>query len=92
MGDPAQPPLKPGSAAWQYLAADGSEVVLPGWWGPDQCGTRLFRPRLAGLDPAACHQDLDTGQEQRGATLTGAGLDLRAGADFGSTLIRLRRR
>jgi alpha-galactosidase len=77
--------------AWQYLAADGSEVVLLGWWGPDQCGTRLFRPRLAGLDPAASYQDLDTGQEQPGASLMSTGLDVPAGADFGSTLIRLRR-
>ena len=78
--------------AWQYLAADGSEVVLLGWWGPDQCGTRLFRPRLAGLDPAASYQDLAAGQEHRGASLMDVGLDLRAGAGFGSTLIRLRRR
>ena len=77
--------------AWQYLARDGSEVVLLGWWGPDQCGTRLFRPRLAGLDSSASYLDPVTGQEYLGASLMDVGLDLGQTADFGSTLVRLRR-
>jgi len=78
--------------AWQYLARDGSDVVLLGWWGPDQCGTGLFRPRLAGLDPAASYLDLATGREHMGASLMDVGLDLRQTADSGSTLVRFRRR
>jgi alpha-galactosidase len=78
-------------AASQYLAGDGSEVVVLSWWGPDQCGTRMFRLRLAGLDPAAGYEDEDTGEQHVGAALMNVGLPMPGGADFGSALIRLRR-
>jgi alpha-galactosidase len=61
------------------------------WWGPDQCGARLFRLRLAGLDPATRYRDEDTGEESRGGVLMNAGLPMPGGADFGSALIRLSR-
>jgi alpha-galactosidase len=77
--------------ASEYLAGDGSEVVVLCWWGPDQLGTRLFRLRLAGLDPDARYTDTDTGAEHVGAALMNVGLDQPGGADFGSALIRLRR-
>jgi alpha-galactosidase len=78
-------------AASEYLAGDGSEAVVLCWWGPDQLGTRLFRLRLAGLDPDARYTDADTGAEHVGAALMNVGLDQPGGADFGSALIRLRR-
>ena len=78
-------------AASEYLAGDGSEIVVLCWWGPGQLGTRLFRLRLAGLDPDAGYEDLETGAEHAGAVLMNVGLDLPGGADFGSALIRLRR-
>jgi alpha-galactosidase len=77
--------------ASQYLAADGSEVVVLCWWEPDQCGPRLFRLRLAGLDPGARYTDQDTGSEHFGAALMNVGLDRPGGSDFGSALIRLSR-
>jgi alpha-galactosidase len=78
-------------AASQYLAGDGSRVVVLCWWGPDQCGTRMFRLRLAGLDPEAGYEDEDTGEHHVGAALMNAGVPMPGGADFGSALIRLRR-
>jgi alpha-galactosidase len=77
--------------ASEYLAADGSEVVVLCWWGPSQLGGRLFRVRLAGLDPDARYTDAGTGAEHLGATLMNVGLDQPGGGDFGSALIRLRR-
>jgi alpha-galactosidase len=78
-------------AASQYLSADGSEVVVLCWWGPAQLGGRLFRVRLAGLDPDARYTDADTGAEHLGAALMNVGLGQPGGADFGSALIRMRR-
>jgi alpha-galactosidase len=78
--------------ASEYVAGDGSEVVVLCWWGPGQCGTRPFRLRLAGLDPAARYADAGTGAEHAGAALMHVGLDLPPAADFGSALIRLGRR
>jgi alpha-galactosidase len=75
----------------EYLAADGSEVVVLCWWGPAQLGGRLFRLRLAGLDPDARYTDADTGADHLGAALMNVGLDQPGGADFGSALIRMRR-
>jgi alpha-galactosidase len=78
-------------AASQYLAGDGSRVVVLCWWGPDQCRTRMFRLRLAGLDPGASYRDEDTGAEHSGAVLMNVGLPMPGGPDFGSALIRLAR-
>jgi len=61
------------------------------WWGPAQLGTRLFRVRLAGLDPDARYTDASSGEEHAGAALMNVGLELPGGGDFGSALIRLRR-
>jgi alpha-galactosidase len=61
------------------------------WWGPDQCGQRMFRLRLAGLDPAARYHDDASGAGHFGAALMNAGLPIPRNADFGSTLTRLRR-
>jgi hypothetical protein len=55
-----------------------------------QGGTKWLR--LAGLEPGARYRDRETGEEHSGAALMTVGLGLAAGADFGSTLIRLRRR
>jgi alpha-galactosidase len=77
--------------ASEYLAADGSEVVVLCWWGPAQLGTRLFRVRLAGLDPDGRYTDAGSGTEHVGAALMNVGLELPGGGDFGSALIRLRR-
>jgi alpha-galactosidase len=77
--------------ASEYVAADGSEAVVLCWWGPAQLGGRLFRVRLAGLDPDARYADVGSGTEHAGAALMNVGLDLPGGGDFGSALIRLRR-
>lgn len=77
--------------ASEYLSADGSEVVVLCWWGPGQLGGRLFRVRLAGLDPDARYADAGTGAEHLGSALMNVGLDQPGGADFGSALIRMRR-
>jgi len=77
--------------ASEYVAADGSEAVVLCWWGPAQLGGRLFRVRLAGLDPDARYADAGSGTEHAGAALMNVGLDLPGGGDFGSALIRLRR-
>jgi alpha-galactosidase len=77
-------------SASEYLAADGSDVVVLCWWGPGQGGTKWLR--LAGLEPGARYRDRETGEEHSGATLLTVGLGIAAGADFGSTLIRFRRR
>jgi alpha-galactosidase len=78
-------------AANQYVAADGSEVAVLGWWGPRQCGTGLARLRLAGLDPAASYLDPASGQQHWGAALMTEGLPWPGSAGFGSALLRLTR-
>jgi alpha-galactosidase len=81
-------------SANQYLADDGSELVVLGWWGPEQCGSGLHRLRLAGLEEAATYRDASTGEEHQGGVLMHEGLQLPTGIgnDYGSMLIRLARR
>ena len=79
------------AAASEYLAADGSEVVVLCWWGPGQCDQGPRRVRLAGLVPGARYRRTGTGEEHSAATLMNVGMALPSGADFGSTLIRLSR-
>jgi alpha-galactosidase len=76
-------------AASQYVAGD--DVVLLAWWGPQPCGARPPRIRLAALEPAARYRDTASGQRHWGAALLADGLPLPEGTEstFGSTLIRL---
>jgi alpha-galactosidase len=75
----------------EYVAGDGSRVVVLGWWGPHQLGARPHRLRLAGLEPGARYRDLDTSQEHLGTALMQEGIEVSGGTggDFGSALIRL---
>jgi alpha-galactosidase len=72
-----------------YVAGD--DVVVLGWWGPQQCGARPGRIRLAGLDAGARYRDTGSGQQHLGAALMAEGLALpgETGSDFGSTLVHL---
>jgi alpha-galactosidase len=79
--------------AWQYLSADGAEIVVLAWWGPRPYGSRWERVRLAALDPAARYRDDVTGTEYAGETLLRDGLPLDGESclGFGSILVRLAR-
>jgi alpha-galactosidase len=79
--------------ASEYVAADGSQVVVLAWWGPRPAGDPLPPLRLRGMDPGARYQDADTGREHWGAELMQHGLRLPgdAGFGFGSALVRLAR-
>jgi alpha-galactosidase len=78
-------------AACEYVAGDGSEVVVLAWWGPRAAGDPLPALRLRGIDPGARYRDAGTGREHWGAELMQQGLRLPADAefDFGSALVRL---
>jgi len=77
--------------ASEYVADDGSEVVVLAWWGPGPAGGPVPAVRLLGIDPGLRYRDAGTGQEHWGAALMHAGLRLPADAalDFGSALVRL---
>ena len=76
-------------AASQYVKDD--DVVLLAWWGPQPCGARPSRIRLAAVDPAARYRDTASGQQYWGAELLTDGLPLPADTahTYGSTLVRL---
>jgi alpha-galactosidase len=76
-------------AASEYVAGD--DVVALAWWGPQPCGVRPGRLRLAGLDAGARYHDPGSGQRHWGAALMAEGLALpeETAGTFGSTLVRL---
>jgi alpha-galactosidase len=78
-------------AASQYVRDD--DVVLLAWWGPQPCGARPSRIRLAAVDPAARYTDTAAGHQYWGAELLTDGLPLPEDTahTYGSTLIRLTR-
>ena len=75
--------------ASEYVA--GNDVVVLGWWGPQQCGVRPGRIRLAGLDAGARFLDTGSGQQHWGSVLMAEGLVLpeETASTFGSMLIHL---
>jgi alpha-galactosidase len=75
--------------ASEYVAGD--DVVVLGWWGPQQCGVRPGRIRLADLDAGARYRDTGSGQQHWGSALMAEGLTLpdETASTFGSTLVRL---
>src|SRR5262249_37167776 len=75
--------------ASEYVAGD--DVVMLGWWGPQQCGVRPRQLRLAGLDADARYRDTGSGQRHWGSVLMAEGLVLpqETANTFGSTLVRL---
>ena len=83
-------PGVPGAFAASQYVADG-DVVLLAWWGPQPCGARPPRIRLAALDPAARYRDAASGEQHWGAALLADGLPLpeEMASTFGSTLIHL---
>jgi alpha-galactosidase len=84
-----------GTTAVQYLSAGGTEVVVLAWRPVARHGQADPPLRLAGLDPAARYEQIDSGavvSVHHGAVLSHHGLapDLPPG-DHASTLIHLRR-
>ena len=77
--------------ASEYVADDGSEVVVLARWGPGLAGGPLPALRLLGIDPGLRYRDAGTGQEHWGAALMHQGLRLPVdtGLDVGSALVRL---
>jgi alpha-galactosidase len=75
--------------ASEYVAGD--DVVVLAWWGPQQCGARPGRLRLAALDAGARYLDAGSGQRHWGAALMADGLALPAesASAFGSAFIHL---
>jgi alpha-galactosidase len=75
--------------ASEYAAGD--DVVVLAWWGPQQCGVRPDRIRLAGLDAGARYRDTGSGQQHWGSALMAEGLALPAetASTFGSALVHL---
>jgi alpha-galactosidase len=75
--------------ASEYVAGD--DVVVLGWWGPQQCGVRPGRIRLADLDAGARYRDTGSGQQHWGSALMADGLTLpdETASTFGSTLVHL---
>jgi alpha-galactosidase len=79
------------NAAVEYVSRDGDDVVVLAFSVPRPLRPWPSRLRLAGLDDAAVYRDLDTGAEQRGAVLRHRGVELPAGQDVASRVVRLRR-
>jgi alpha-galactosidase len=75
--------------ASEYVAGD--DVVVLGWWGPQQCGVRPAQIQLAGLDAGARYRDTGSGHQHQGSALMAEGLVLpgERGSNFGSTLVHL---
>jgi alpha-galactosidase len=75
----------------EYVAGD--DVVVLGWWGPQQGGVRPDRIRLANLDAGARYLDIGSGQQHWGSALMAEGLELPqdSASTFGSTLVHLLR-
>jgi alpha-galactosidase len=75
----------------EYVAGD--DVVVLGWWGPQQGGVRPDRIRLANLDAGARYLDVGSRQQHWGSALMAEGLELPqdSATTFGSTLVHLSR-
>jgi alpha-galactosidase len=74
----------------EYLARDGSEVVVLAWRPSTRFGLALPRLRLSGLDTSATYRDVDSGATYRGATLLAGGLPIELGdGDYVSDCVRL---
>lgn len=85
-------PFEGNYGAWQFVAPDGSEVIV--------CAVkRLSKPnhrsrpiKLAGLEPEAQYEIAGTGKQYAGAVLMQVGLLLKESmGDFESFLVRLKR-
>jgi alpha-galactosidase len=76
-------------SAVQYVARDGSEVVVIAWLHAQQYGLGKPPIRLRGLDPLARYRNAETGEVSSGALLQSAGIQTDLRGDFASTLIHL---
>ncbi len=83
-------PFAGNSAAWQFLAPDGSEVVACYFSVLSSPNRSVIRLRLQGLEPQRRYRDLATGRVYDGSVLMGAGLIVPAMQDFSSYVARLR--
>ncbi len=84
-----RPPVSDDLSAVQYVARDGSEVVVIAWQHSQQFGTVKPPLRLRGLDPLGRYRNPDTGEVWTGALLQNHGVPLVLRGDFDSCLIHL---
>jgi alpha-galactosidase len=76
-------------SAVEYVARDGSEVVVIAWLHAQQYGLPKPPIRLRGLDPVSRYRNVETGEVSSGALLQSAGIQTELRGDFDSTLIHL---
>jgi alpha-galactosidase len=76
-------------AASQYIARDGSEVVVLAWGHSQQFGETQVSLPLRGLDEEACYADAVSGINYSGAYLAQQGLPVNLVGDFDSQMIHL---
>ena len=85
-------PFKGNFAAWEFVSADGSEVVLCAYQRLTMPNPVAHRLRMAGLEPEAEYRDEATGKVYSGAALMRAGLPIGwTRADFVSRVIHFTR-
>ena len=76
-------------AASQYIARDGSEVVVLAWGHSQQFGETQVSLPLRGLDEEACYADAVSDMNYSGAYLAQQGLPMNLVGDFDSQMIHL---
>jgi len=76
-------------AAVQYVARDGSEIVVFVWGHSQQFGETQVTLSLPGLEEEACYTDAVSGTTYRGAYLAHHGLPVSLVGDFDSHMIHL---
>ena len=84
-----RPPAAGDLTAVQYLARDGSAVVVFAWLHAQQFGGTRPPVRLRGLDPLGRYRDAESGEIWTGALLMNHGLPLHLHGDFDSRLVHL---
>ena len=84
-----RPPRAGKIAASQYVAPDGSEVVVFAWGQSQQFGESQLTLPLRGLEEEARYADTSTNAIYSGAYLLQKGLQLNLVGDFDSCMIHL---
>jgi alpha-galactosidase len=75
--------------ASQYVAQDGSEVVVFAWGHSQQFGEKLITLPLHGLEEKVYYTDIDNDATYSGAYLAHRGLPIKLVGDFDSSIIHL---
>jgi alpha-galactosidase len=76
-------------AAVQYVARDGSEIVVFVWGHSQQFGETQVTLSLPGLEEEACYTDAVSGTTYRGSYLAHHGLPVSLVGDFDSHMVHL---